>query len=131
VTADIFVVGPTGFHRRLTGRCDIFSVGIEQGPAGKAHATRALLHVLNLTNGSLSITMTDRSYGTPGQVIALAGGETRSIRVDLAQQHGWYDWQFATDGQIWRMAGHLENGMASFSDPVGGGPGPLRLGKSV
>jgi len=131
VTADIFVVGPNGFHRRLTGRCDIFSVGIEQGPAGKAHATRALLHVLNLTNGSLSITMTDRSYGTPGQVIALAGGETRSIRVDLAQQHGWYDWQFATDGQIWRMAGHLENGMASFSDPVGGGPGPLRLGKSV
>lgn len=123
---DIFVLGPNGFHRRLTGRGDIFSVGIEGDIA-----TPSSLRLENLTATRQSITMTDRAYGAPAQIFNLAGGEARSVRLDLMKSHGWYDWQCEAAGQVWRMAGHVENGKASYSDPAGGGPGPLRLDPSA
>jgi phospholipase C len=124
--ADIFVVGPNGFHRRLTGRSDIFSVGIEGGPA-----VPPALRLENLTSTPQSISMTDRAYGAAPDVIMLAGGEARNVRLDLTDSHGWYDRQFVAGGQTWRMAGRVENGKASYSDPAAGGPGPLRLASST
>jgi phospholipase C len=119
---DIFVLGPNGFHRRLKGRSDIFSVSVEGGIA----APPSLL-LENLTAMPQSIAITDRAYGASPDVIVLAGGEARHIRLDLTDSHGWYDRQFVAGGQAWRMAGHVENGDASYSDPAAGGPGPLRL----
>lgn len=119
---DIFVLGPNGFHRRLTGRSDIFSVGVEGGIG-----TPPSLYVENLTAIHQSMVMTDRAYGARSAIIKLAGGEARSIRLELADSYGWYDRQFEAGGQTWRMAGHIENGETSYSDPAAGGPGPLRL----
>lgn len=119
---DIFVLGPNGFHRRLTGTANIFSVSIEGGIGA-----RCSLRIENLTPVHQSIAMTDRAYGASPEVITLAKGEVRRIRLDLKASHGWYDRQFVAGGQGWRMAGHLENGEPSYSDPAGGGPGPLRL----
>jgi phospholipase C len=117
---DIFALGPNGFHRRLTGRGDIFSVSLRGGIA----APPSLL-LENLTLRPQSITMTDRAYGASPDVIVLASGEARSIPLNLTASHGWYDRQFVAGGQSWRMAGHVENGSASYSDPAAGGPGPL------
>jgi phospholipase C len=119
---DLFVLGPNGFHRRLTGKGDVFSVGIEGGIA----APSSLL-VENLTAMPQSIAMADRAYGASPAVLHLAGGEARSIPLDLTGSHGWYDRQFMAGGQVWRMAGRVENGGPSYSDPAAGGPGPLRL----
>ncbi|HEX7781499.1 MAG TPA: phospholipase C, phosphocholine-specific [Sphingobium sp.] len=118
---DMFVLGPNGFHRRLTGRSDIFSIGM---------AANALV-IENLTSTPQSIAMTDKAYGVAPDVIALKGKETRRVRLDLTDSHGWYDRQFAAGGQVWRMAGHVENGDASYSDPAAGGSGPLRVGSLV
>ena len=118
--ADIFVLGPNGFHRRLTGRSDIFSVGLET-------AIQSSLRLENLTATPQSIAMTDRAYGAASEVIVLAGGQSRSLPLDLTASHGWYDRQFTAGGQTWRMAGHVEDGRPSYSDPAAGGPGPLRL----
>jgi phospholipase C len=123
---DIFVLGPNGFHRRLTGRGDIFSVSIEGGMA-----TPSSLRLENLTAMPQSIAMTDRAYGAAAQVFSLAGGEARSLALDLTKSHGWYDWQCEAGGQVWRMAGRVENGKASYSDPAAGGSGPLRLDRSA
>jgi phospholipase C len=123
---DIFVLGPNGFHRRLTGRSDIFSVSVKGG-AGAPPSLR----LENLTSAPQSIAMTDRAYGAAPDVIALAGGEARNLRLDLTGSHGWYDRQFVAGGQAWRMAGHVETGEASYSDPAAGGPGPLRLASSA
>ena len=123
---DIFVLGPNGFHRRLTGRSDVFSAGV----AGGVGAPPAL-RLENLTTSPQSITMTDGAYGAAPAEIVLAGGEARSIRLDLTGSHGWYDLQFLAGGQAWRMAGHVEDGQASYSDPAAGGPGPLRLASSA
>ncbi len=70
--------------------------------------------------------MTDRAYGASPAEIVLAGGEARSIALDLTKSHGWYDRQFTAGGQTWRVAAHVATGEASYSDPAGGGPGPLR-----
>ena len=52
----------------------------------------------------------------------------RAVRYcDLAVSQGWYDLQFAAEGQTLRLAGHIETGAGSYSDPAAGGPGPLRL----
>ncbi|OJW64086.1 MAG: phospholipase C, phosphocholine-specific [Sphingomonadales bacterium 63-6] len=119
---DIFILGPNGFHRRLVGRSDVFSVSVDQGVASSPK-----LALTNLGSAPQSITITDRAYGAPARTIALAAGETRRIPLDLSESHGWYDRQLAAAGQVWRMAGHVENGEASYSDPAVGGPGPLRL----
>jgi phospholipase C len=118
---DLFILGPNGFHRRLTGRSDIFSVSVE----GDGDA--ALLRLDNLTSTPRSIAMTDLAYGAAPDVIPLAGGESRGVRLDLTDSHGWYDRRFVAGGQAWRVAGHIENGQASYSDPAAGGAGPLRL----
>lgn len=114
---DIFVLGPAGFHRRLTGASGVFSIGIEDGQ----------LRLENLTAEPQSISMTDQAYGAAPEVITLRAREARSLRLDLSASHGWYDRQFTAGGQIWRIAGHVETGAASYSDPAAGGPGPLRL----
>jgi phospholipase C len=124
--ADIFVIGPNGFHRRLTGRGNIFSVNLE----GRIGAPPSLI-LENLTSTPQAIAMTDAAYGAAPEAIMLAGGEVRSIPLDLSSSHGWYDRRFIAGGQAWRMAGHVENGGASYSDPAAGGPGPLRLAPSA
>ncbi|WP_426023777.1 phosphocholine-specific phospholipase C [Brevundimonas sp. PWP3-1b1] len=117
---DLFVIGPDGFHRRLTGRSDRFSVSIEEGAA-------ASLRIENLTTTPLTVAMTDRAYGGAAATITLAAQETRVLPLDLADSHGWHDRQFEADGQVWRVAGHIETGGPSWSDPANGGAGPLRL----
>ena len=119
---DLFIIGPNGFHRRLKGRSDRFAVSVESGPT---EATT--LRLENLTSEPLSIRMTDRAYGKGGDVIRLMARETRSLSLTLTDSHGWYDREFEADGQIWRLAGHIETGQPSWSDPANGGPGTLRL----
>lgn len=114
---DLFILGPNGFHRRLTGRSDIFSTSMDG----------ASLSLRNLTSVPQSIVMTDKAYGAAASTITLGGGETRAIPMSLKDSHGWYDRQLAAAGQSLRLAGHLEDGTASYSDPVAGGAGPLQL----
>ena len=117
---DIFVLGPNGFHRRLTGRSDRFSAGVEVGVA-------PALRLVNLTATPQSVAVTDEAYGAAPVMVRLVPGETRRLPLDLAPSHGWYDRRLVAQGQAWRMAGHVETGRPSFSDPAAGGPGPLRI----
>ena len=122
---DLFVIGPNGFHRRLRGRTDRFAVALAERRGGGGQ--RALIELGNLTAAPLAIAMVDKAYGAQARTITLAAGETRQVAIDQASSHGWYDWQLTAGGQEWRMAGHLEDGAESVSDPVAGGPGRLRL----
>ena len=118
--ADLFVLGPDGFHRRLVGRADLFGVALARG------AVPALL-VENRTAAPLTVEVTDRAYGAAPVAIALRPRETRRVVLDLAASHGWYDRQLVAGAQAWRMAGHRGGGIDSFSDPALGGAGPLML----
>lgn len=117
--SDLFILGPNGFHRRLTGRGDVFAASLMTGGGAAA------LRLENLTQAPISVALADQAYGAPPQSLRLDAGEGREVPLDLSASHGWYDWRCEAEGQVWRLAGHLETGEASFSDPAGGGPGPL------
>ncbi|MEJ2408034.1 MAG: phospholipase C, phosphocholine-specific [Novosphingobium sp.] len=121
--ADLFIIGPNGFHRRLQGRADRFSARLEANHAGKSE-----LVLVNLTGTPLSVRLEDLSYGQSEATVALQAGATVRRELNLSASHGWYDLGLAASDQSWRMAGHVENGKASFSDPAAGGAGPLTLG---
>lgn len=119
---DLFVLGPDGFHRRLTGRADCFSASVHGGLTAQI-----TLRITNLDRKAVSITMTDMAYGAKEQIVAVDPGQVHELALDLAASHGWYDRQFSADGQVWRVAGHVETGQPSYSDPAAGGAGPLEL----
>ena len=119
---DLFVVGPNGFHRRLSASTSAFSASLDS-----ARLRRPTLRIANLTAAPLIIRMTDAAYGTAPAEVRLKAGKTQLLPLDLSGSHGWYDLQLVTEGQTWRMAGHVEDGMPSFSDPALGGPAPLQL----
>ncbi len=118
--ADLFILGPNRFHRRLISAGLAFSVSVEM--VGGAPG----LHFENLHSAPLVLTISDQAYGAPPQTVQLDAGERRVLPLDLAGSYGWYDLKCEAEGQIWRLAGHIEDGQASFSDPAGGGPGALR-----
>ena len=120
------MLAPNGFHRRLIGRGDLFSVALDE-----TSGDRPVLRLTNLSPDNLTLAMSDMAYGAPPEVIALAPGEVRAHRLDLAESYGWYDRSFSAAGQTWRIAGHVEDGAPSYSDPAGGGPGPLRLASAA
>jgi len=125
---DLFVVGPNGFHRRISGTPAAFSASLirETGLKRKS-GQRAMLRCVNLGAEPIAIALADCAYGTPPLNLSLAVGETCNLPVDLAKSHGWYDYKLSSQGQVWRMAGHLEDGQPSLSDPAAGGTGPLTL----
>ncbi|SNT01747.1 MULTISPECIES: phosphocholine-specific phospholipase C [unclassified Azospirillum] len=119
---DLFIVGPNGFHRRLTGWNGVFGAAFEQG-----RGRQALLRLSNPGTAGLTLTLADLAYGQgTRQVKVPAGGET-SLPLDFAGSHGWYDLLLSAAGQSWRMAGHLEDGSESFSDPATLAAAPLRV----
>lgn len=116
---DLFLVGPNGFHRRLQGSPGQFSARLE------ARGKVAELVIGNLSGEPVRIAVTDKSYGRPARTVTVKRGETRHVPLDLADSHGWYDLELSLPTQTWRMAGHVEDGKSSFSDPAAGGAGPL------
>lgn len=113
---DLIVLGPNGFHRRFTARAARFSSVLD-------HA--GTLRLRSLATTPTALTITDMAYGTAPRRVTLAAGATATLAVDLAHSHGWYDLVVRGDGQVVRLAGHLENGRDSYSDPAAHGLAPL------
>ncbi|MHA6719974.1 phosphocholine-specific phospholipase C [Sphingomonas sp. RS6] len=118
---DLFVVGPNGFHRRLRGAPDRFAVRFD------VVAGRPVLTITNVAATAMTIRLGDCAYGQPDRRFEMAPGSSRPLELDLADSHGWYDVELVTEGQSWRLAGHVEDGQPSFSDPAAGGAGALTV----
>jgi phospholipase C len=80
---------------------------------------------LVLTNGSgtpVRLTVTNAYAGAhPTASFRLRPGERVVHTVDLRRSHGWYDLAVTTDRDpafLRRLAGHVETGRASTSDPA-------------
>ena len=118
--------GPNGFLREFAGSVH------DAGAPGRAAPEVASSHdadvlVLHLTNhGSADCVLTLRAnhYAdeTP-QTVALAAGETIDVNWPIAAHANWYDLDVESDhdaGWRRRLAGHVENGAPSTSDPAFG-----------
>jgi len=112
---DLWVLGPNGFHRRFAGT----ATGVEVTARAKG--------------GAMQLTLTNT--GKEPRILVVEGGPT-PWRVTLhttevktfATNHGWYDLTVrdAADASwLRRLAGRIETGKDSISDPLMGGAARL------
>lgn len=120
----LFIVGPNGFHRHLQGWNGSF--GAVLMPAGGPAAT---LRLTNATAAAATIKVKDLAYGQSQRTAKLAAGADGTLRLNFSGSQGWYDLLVTLGGQSWRLAGHVEDGTESFSDPAAHGPAPLRVAR--
>ena len=114
---DLWVLGPNGFHRHLAGdRDDRLQV---EGRPEKAH----LRIVLRNAGAARNLVLASNAYAQPTRrIVAPAGGQTDTLWPLL---HGWYDLTLsdpATPSWRRRLAGRVETGRDSVTDPAMGGP---------
>jgi phospholipase C len=127
-TFDFTIHGPNGFLRRLAGKPSTVH--------GWNQHERALPDVAegyDVANGNLQLRL--KNPGTarcefsivnaydPSTVIKrrVAGGDTAEVYLDLRHAHGWYDVQVTVDTDrafVRQLAGHVETGRDSASDPA-------------
>ncbi|MFC9331576.1 phosphocholine-specific phospholipase C [Kitasatospora sp. NPDC057015] len=119
-TYDFTTYGPHGFLRRLAG-----TVG-KVGPEVTARHDPATGHVtLTFSNpgtAAVTFTATDSYDATHSYSYALAAGTTKTVpNWGVASANRWYDITVtsSTDtAYVRRVAGHVETGAASTSDPA-------------
>jgi phospholipase C len=125
--------GPNGFVRKFTGNAaQTQTQGRNSKPSlpeVKTHYDVAngnvFLKFSNKGDGIARLTVNDNAYGArPRQVLVPAGAEIEEAWV-LASSHHWYDLTVSSqeDGSFARrLAGHVENGRPSISDPAAVAP---------
>ncbi|GAO41356.1 phospholipase C [Flavihumibacter petaseus NBRC 106054] len=126
------VYGPNGFFREFAGETDAPALEILVDPervAGKPSQLTGNLQVvlLNRSNKSLKVDLTDNSYHQPKKSVTLdaAGkkGARTSIVINLAKSFSWYDLTIAVNGNTTtyqRFAGKVETGKSGQTDPLMG-----------
>jgi phospholipase C len=122
---DLWVLGPNGFHRRFVG----------QGAPAVATLIRLdrwkgalVVEVRNLGEATQRLRLAPVAYAHRRWTVDLKPGATASRRWDLAKTAGWYDFEATLDGDDRyrrRLAGRLETGRASTSDPAMHGPADM------
>ncbi|MFG6415154.1 phosphocholine-specific phospholipase C [Roseateles sp. DC23W] len=129
---DLWVLGPNGFHRHFIGELPKLGAAQSQ-PDVRVHADRVYLElVLELRNeGSKPCTFVLSSHryaAVPDRRWMLAAHSQQTVRIAVDGGHRWYDHSLKVievPGFGRRLAGHLENGEPSVSDPAMSGAARL------
>ncbi|PZP36599.1 MAG: phospholipase C, phosphocholine-specific [Roseateles depolymerans] len=129
---DLWVLGPNGFHRHFAGKLPTTAAQPAR-PDLRVQADRVNLElVLELRNegGSAAtfVLQTNRYAVEPNRSWIVPAGSSSTVRVPVDAAHRWYDYsvkvaEVAGFGR--RLAGHLENGEPSVSDPAMSGAAQL------
>jgi phospholipase C len=125
---DFTVHGPNGFLRRFAG-----TVSAHNGRHGSDAAQPDIVEGYDVANGNLQLRL-ENAGGTrcqftivnaydPKNVIhhSVRGGDNDNLYLDLRNAHGWYDLAITVDTDASfarRLAGHVETGESSMSDPA-------------
>ncbi len=114
----LWLLGPNGFHRELRGAIGQPQPQVRLTPQGD-HLS---LTLTNPTHQAITVTIARCPYTQNGPwSIELPAGERHQQAFDARASGGWYDISLqASDGWQRRMAGRLENGEHSVSDPLMG-----------
>jgi phospholipase C len=112
------VFGPNGFLRSVRGPDDsAVEVESASAPGGDIR--------LRLRNGgdrAMTVSVRDESYGRGEQRVSLTPGGAQELLWDLQGSYHWYDLIVSAGQHQWRLAGHIEDGRESFSDPANVAP---------
>jgi phospholipase C len=116
------VYGPNGFVRKLSGNgAAPLEVTARAEPGGNMR-----LGLRSVTDRALTVHVRDEAYGQGTHTLAVEPGKTVQWLCDLRASHHWYDLSVSAERHNWRLAGHVETGQESYSDPASGAP-VLRL----
>ena len=126
---DLWVLGPNGFHRHVTGNTLRIATAAQPNPEVLVSCDTAtgdlVLKFTNSGGGPCTFTLTPNQYYTgTTQYTVVARSET-VVRRPLSTSGYWYDFSVTvrgTAGYSRRFAGRLETGRPSFSDPAMFGP---------
>jgi phospholipase C len=113
---DVRVHGPNGFYRQFTGE----GPGITASPAD----SNLELRITNRSSAAVRLTLASTYARTPAAVMVRAGA-TEPVIVPARLAGGWYDVSVtsgADPAYLCRLAGHVETGLDSISDPALGKP---------
>ncbi|MBW4053272.1 MAG: DUF756 domain-containing protein, partial [Proteobacteria bacterium] len=116
------VYGPNGFVRKIQGdgAAPLQLTGTAE-PRGNIR-----LQLRNRGHQVLTVRIRDEAYARGEHTLRVEPGETAQWICDLRASHHWYDLSVTAARHQWRLAGHIENGQESYSDPAAGTP-VLRL----
>jgi len=125
---DLSAYGPNGFLRTFGGDLELATSGGSASPevAASYDATgdALVLHVTNEGAAACTITLTPNNYSDEAPAdYALAAGGSVDIAWPLAASAHWYDITLTSDHDKRyqrRLAGHVETGQPSTSDPAFG-----------
>jgi phospholipase C len=121
---DFSVFGPNGFLRRFVGKADA---------AGNQGVAVQIADGYDVANGNLQLRLTnpdkqpcvfkvDSAYNSPiSGELGVRGSDVSVVMIDLRNSSGWYDLTVTVNSDknaLWRIAGHVETGRDSVSDPA-------------
>ncbi|SAK63975.1 phosphocholine-specific phospholipase C [Caballeronia ptereochthonis] len=127
---DFVVHGPNGFLRRIAGKADA-----QHGWWSREQAAPEVAEGYDVANGNLQLRLENRgtaactfsvtnAYDSSKTITRrVRGGDTAQVYLDLRDAHGWYDVEVKVDTDrafLRRLAGHVETGRDSMSDPAFG-----------
>ncbi len=118
-TLAMTVHGPNGFVRKL---CGVGSCELELASTAEPDGS-IRLHLSNVGERMLSVRIRDEAYGRGEWSLRVAPRETLRWDCRLESSHHWYDLSVDVDRHHWRLAGHVETGLESFTDPASAGVG--------
>ena len=123
---DLFVLGPNGYHRAFVGIASSESAdrGLELEVKYDPEASRMRLRCTNSSSAAVDFVLADRAYGLDGTgTFAVPRGERIDVWFDLSPSGRWYDFELTAPSAPSfrrRVAGRMENGDPSISDPAMG-----------
>ncbi|SEK09627.1 phospholipase C [Variovorax sp. OK605] len=125
---DLWVLGPSGFHRHFKGNINTLRAGGAASPEVRVCYDIAngnvYLKMLNGGTNASKFSIRAKAYRTDGPWTAtVAGGAAAEQHWELAASGQWYDFEVTcdTDAAYYRrFAGRVETGKHSVSDPAMG-----------
>jgi len=127
---DLWVLGPNGFHRQFKGDFNRLRAGKSPQPEIRAgyHVRRGDLHLKLRNEGDRDcvFTITAKAYRNDGPwKVKVKGGDEEEKTWNLDASGQWYDFEVTCDADstfVRRLAGRVETGRHSVSDPAFGQP---------
>jgi phospholipase C len=123
---DLWLLGPNGFHRHFVGSLEGGAYEARM-TAARDGSRRMELQLSNTGATAIELELQPAAYADQMRQtrVALRPGARRSVKWSLAPTGGWYDFWLRTTGHARRLAGRVESGADSISDPAMGGPARL------
>jgi phospholipase C len=126
---DLSVFGPNGFMRQFKGSTVAGSANLDLAVRYKREGDGGLsLTVTNRGSALSTVTVASQYRDRRNSVRKLTQGQAFTVSLDLERTFGWYDLTVTADGDpgfLRRLAGHVETGEDSFTDPAIGTSGGM------